>query len=109
MLEVCEGGHELGSCTGLTVLDYSDTCFREELRRSDPINQARAHRRYCLRCRARCCGGLRELGIASGAPVAGMDCAVGMSASCRVSAPRVMWSWLPGTASPTASMRVRRA
>ena len=26
--------------TGLPVLDYSDTCFREELRRSDPINQA---------------------------------------------------------------------
>ena len=25
--------------TGLTVLDYSDTFFRGELRRSDPINQ----------------------------------------------------------------------
>ena len=40
MLEVCEGGHELGSCTGLSVLDYSDTCFREKFRRSDPRNQA---------------------------------------------------------------------
>ena len=41
--EVCEVLHEphVGSCTGLTVLDYSDTCFHEELRRSDPINQVR--------------------------------------------------------------------
>ena len=29
--EVCEVLHELGSCTGLTVLDYSDACSREEL------------------------------------------------------------------------------
>ena len=41
--EVCEVLHELGSCTGLSVLDYSDTRFREELRRSDPINQVRVH------------------------------------------------------------------
>ena len=33
--------HELSSCTGLTVLDHSDSCFRDELRRSDPINQVR--------------------------------------------------------------------
>ena len=26
-------------CAVLTVLDYSDTCFREELPRSDPLNQ----------------------------------------------------------------------
>ena len=31
-------------CEGLPVLDYSDTCFREELRRSDPMNQARVYR-----------------------------------------------------------------
>ena len=30
-IEVCEVLHEPGSCMGLTVLDYSDTCFREEL------------------------------------------------------------------------------
>ena len=30
--------------SGLPVLDYSDTCFREELWRSDPINQARVYR-----------------------------------------------------------------
>ena len=31
------------SCfTGLTVLDYFDSCFCEELRRSDPIDQERA-------------------------------------------------------------------
>ena len=29
------------SCTSLPVLDYSDACFREELRRSSPINQVR--------------------------------------------------------------------
>ena len=40
-LEICAVGHELSSCTGLTVVDYSDWCFREELRRSDPINQVR--------------------------------------------------------------------
>ena len=39
--EVYEVLHETGSCTGFTVLDYSDTCFREELRRSDPIIQVR--------------------------------------------------------------------
>ena len=44
MLEVCEVLHELSSCTDLPVLDYSDTCFREELRRSDPINQVRVYR-----------------------------------------------------------------
>ena len=40
-LELCEVSNEphFGSYTGLSVLDYSDTCFREELRRSDPINQ----------------------------------------------------------------------
>ena len=27
------------SCTGRPVPDNSDTCFREELRRSDPTNQ----------------------------------------------------------------------
>ena len=44
--EVCEGLREshVDSCTGLPVLDYSDTCFREELRRSDPINQVRESR-----------------------------------------------------------------
>ena len=42
-LEVCEVVHELSPCTGLTVLDYSDTCFREELRRSDPINPVRVY------------------------------------------------------------------
>ena len=31
-------------CTGLTVLDCSDTCFREELRRSDPINETWVYR-----------------------------------------------------------------
>ena len=30
--------------TGLFVLDHSDTCFREELRRSDPVNQVRVYR-----------------------------------------------------------------
>ena len=35
---------ELSSCTGLPVLGYSDTCFREELRRSDPMNQVRVYR-----------------------------------------------------------------
>ena len=44
MLEVCEGEHELSSCTGLSILDYTDTCFREELRRLDPINEARVYR-----------------------------------------------------------------
>ena len=33
----------VGSYTGLPVLDYSDTYFREELRRSDPINQVRVY------------------------------------------------------------------
>ena len=39
--EVCAVLNEshVGSYTSLTVLDYSDTCFLEELRRSDPINQ----------------------------------------------------------------------
>ena len=40
------------SCTnqfvGLTVLDYTDTCFREELRRSDPINHVRVYRPYLV-------------------------------------------------------------
>ena len=31
--------HE-GACTGLSVFDYSETCFRE-LQRSDPIHQER--------------------------------------------------------------------
>ena len=31
--------HHVGSYTGLPVLDYSDTCFRE-LRRSDPIKSS---------------------------------------------------------------------
>ena len=31
----CEVLHEQISCTVLPVLDYSDMCFREELRRSD--------------------------------------------------------------------------
>ena len=35
---------QVGSCTGLSVLDYSDACFLEELRQSDPINQARVFR-----------------------------------------------------------------
>ena len=30
--------------TGLPVLDLSDMCFREELRRSDPTSQARVYR-----------------------------------------------------------------
>ena len=30
--------------TGLPTLDYSDACFREEVRRSDPKNQARESR-----------------------------------------------------------------
>ena len=34
----------VGDFSGLTVLDHSDSCFREELRRSDPINQAREYR-----------------------------------------------------------------
>ena len=34
----------LEMCAGLAVLDYSDTCIREELRRSDPVNQARVYR-----------------------------------------------------------------
>ena len=44
VFEVCEVRHEphVGSYTSLPVLDYSDSCFREELRRSDPINQVRA-------------------------------------------------------------------
>ena len=40
--EVC-CSHELSSCTGLSVLNYSVTCFREELRRSDPVNQVREY------------------------------------------------------------------
>ena len=37
MCESCEvaNEHHVGSCTGISVLDYSDTCFREEMRRSD--------------------------------------------------------------------------
>ena len=35
---------QVGSYTSLPVLGYSDTCFREELRRSDPINQVRVYR-----------------------------------------------------------------
>ena len=42
--EVCEVLHEPGSRTGLSVLDYSDACFREELRRSDPTNQVGVYR-----------------------------------------------------------------
>ena len=40
------GGEQIHVCstTGLPVLDHSDTCFREELRRSDPINQVRVYR-----------------------------------------------------------------
>ena len=34
----------VGDFFGLTVLDHSHACFREELRRSDPINQAREYR-----------------------------------------------------------------
>ena len=43
VFELCEVLNEpyVGSYTGLPVLDCSDSCFREELRRSDPINQVR--------------------------------------------------------------------
>ena len=41
VFELCEVLNELHVCseTGLPVLDYSDTCFREELQRSDPIKK----------------------------------------------------------------------
>ena len=44
--EVCEVLHEphVGSYTSLPVFDYSETCFREELRRSDLRNQVRVYR-----------------------------------------------------------------
>ena len=43
VFEVCEVLHKphVGLYTSLSVLDYSDTCFREELRRSDHTNQVR--------------------------------------------------------------------
>ena len=43
VFELCEVLNEshVGSYTSLSVLDNSDSCFREELRRSDPINQVR--------------------------------------------------------------------
>ena len=46
VFELCEVLNEphVGSYTGLPVLGYSDACFREELRRSDPINQVRVYR-----------------------------------------------------------------
>ena len=42
VFEVCEVLHEphVGSYTSLSVLDYSDSCFREELRRSDPTKKS---------------------------------------------------------------------
>ena len=50
VFQVCEVLHKphVGSYTSLTVLDYSDTCFREELRRSDPINQVRVYHPFLI-------------------------------------------------------------
>ena len=48
------------------------------------------------------------LSIVGGALTAGTDCAARTSASCRFRSPRVMESWLPGTACPASLMRVRR-
>ena len=44
--ESCEVENELHVCslTSLSVLDYTDACFREELKQLDPINQERENR-----------------------------------------------------------------